>query len=552
MTVDPVTTQVIRFKMEQIADEMGYTLVRTSRSTIIKEVMDITCAVFDRRGRTIAQGHHAPMLLTGFEITMRELLARFPESAWQDGDVVISNDPYLGGQHLTDLQTFSPVFVDGRIAGYVGSIAHHSDMGGSAPGTVAGGLTEIYQEGLRLPMIKLYRAGREVEDVFSLFRANIRVPDKTLGDIRAQAAANFMGIRRFREVCARYGAETVEAAAAALMDVSERRIRAGLAAIPDGTYSGEDVVDDDGVSDAPIRVRVNIRKTGDRATIDFSGTDRQTRGNVNCPIATTYAAVYYALICVIDPTVPPNSGCYRPFAIEAEPGLVVNPLPPGAVQARTTTSQKIAEATFRSLAQALPGRVTAGSHANIMTCAFSAFHPGTRRRFVYIDIQGGGAGARPAKDGRDGQDSHLARFMNTPVEAAEMEAPLRIERYEFIPDSGGPGTFRGALALRRDIRVLTDMSFARYADRQKFPPFGVLGGADGGMGSIEINGKRAKSKGVDQLKAGDVVTLRTPGAGGYGDPRKRDPELVRNDVRDGKVSPESARRDYGVEPEHRV
>ncbi|MBI3097246.1 MAG: hydantoinase B/oxoprolinase family protein [Planctomycetes bacterium] len=544
MKPDPVTTQVLRYRLESIADEMGFTLVRTSRSTIIKEIMDITCAVFDGRGRTLAQGHHAPMLLTGFEFTMVELLKRVTD--WHEGDVILSNDPYLGGQHLTDLQMFTPVFFEGRVVGFTGSIAHHSDVGGSAPGTVAGGLTEIFQEGLRLPMVRLYRAGQEVTDLFELLRANIRVPDKTLGDIRAQAAANFVGARRFQETLARYGRETVEASTAALMEQSERRIRDGLARVPDDTYFGEDFVDDDGVTDAPIRVCVNIRKKGDSATIDFEGTSPQVRGNVNCPIATTHAAVYYALICVIDPHVAPNSGCYRPFRVEAAPGLVVNPHPPAAVQARTTTSQKISEATFRALSAAYPDRVTAGSHGNIMTNAFSGNFPGTRKRFVCIDIQGGGAGGRPEKDGRDGQDSHLTRFMNSPVEAAELEYPLRVERYEFIPDTGGAGKHRGGLALRRDIRALTEMTFSRYADRQKFPPFGVLGGKDGAMGATFINEQRVRSKGIDTLKPGDVVSLRTPGAGGYGDPKDRVRDEVMRDVRDGKVSAGRAKEDYGV------
>lgn len=541
MKADPVTTQVLRYRLESVADEMGWTLVRTSRSTVIKEIMDITCAVFDAKGRTIAQGHHAPMLLTGFEFTMQELLKRVTD--WREGDVIVSNDPYLGGQHLTDIQMFSPVFYRGRVVGYVGSIAHHSDVGGSAPGTVAGGLTEIFQEGLRLPMVRL------TPEVFEILRANIRVPDKTLGDVRAQVAANLVGARRYVDAIERYGVEVVDASMSALMDQSERRIRDGLSKIPDGVYAGEDFVDDDGLDPGPIKIAVQVAKKGDAATITFDGTSPQVRGNVNCPVATTHAAVYYAMISVIDPHVPANSGCYRPFTVVPPAGSVVNPLPPAAVQARTNTSQKISEATFRALSAALPNSVTAGSHGNIMTNALSGWYPGTRRRFVCIDIQGGGAGARPAKDGRDGQDSHLARFMNTPVEAQELEYPIRVERYEFIPDSGGAGTFRGALALRRDLRALTEMTFSRYADRQKFPPFGILGGFDGATGSTWINGERARSKGIDRLQPGDVISLRTPGAGGYGVPWKRDPELVRRDVEDGKVSPEAAKKEYGWKSE---
>jgi N-methylhydantoinase B len=548
---DPATVQVVRYRLEQIADQMGYTMVRTARSTVIKEIMDITCAIFDENGKTIAQAHHAPMLLTGFEITMAELLKRFPHADWKEGDVIISNDPYLGGQHLTDLQVFAPVFFEGAIVGFVGTIAHHTDIGGSAPGSVAGGVTEIYAEGLRLPMVHLYQQGKENADVFDILSANIRVPDKTLGDVRAQAAACFVGVREVQNLFAKYSPQVVRECTGTLMDYSENRMRAGLLKIQDGTYSGEDFVDDDGVEDKPIRISVNIRKRGDSAVIDFEGTDPQVRGNVNCPIATTHAAVYYGLICVIDPHVPPNSGCYRPFQIIAPQGTVVNPFHPGAVQARTNTSQKIAEATIRALSKALPGQVTAGSHGNIMTCGFSGKFTGTRKRFVYIDIQGGGAGARPVKDGRDGQDSHLARFMNTPVEAAEMENPIRVDRYEFLCNTGGPGTFRGALAMRRDIRCLTEnMTFSRYADRQKFPPFGILGGKDGAAGRFIKNPDSEhlpmKSKGLDRLQSNDVISIRTPGAGGYGSPMLRDPQAVLDDVLDGKVSVESAERDYGV------
>ncbi|MFQ5593306.1 MAG: hydantoinase B/oxoprolinase family protein [Anaerolineae bacterium] len=549
---DPVTMQVIRYAMEQVADEMGRTLVRTSRSTIIKEIEDISCAVFDRYGNTVAQAHHAPMLLTGFEIPMRSLVQHYRLEEFEEGDVIVFNDPYRGGQHVMDLITFAPVFFEGEVVGFVGSIAHHSDMGGAAPGGTAGGLTEIYLEGLRFPFVKLYKRGEEDLELFGILENNIRVPDKTLGDIRAQASADFVGARRVREMYAKYGPDVVQGSLDMLLDYSERRIREGLKAFPDGDYSGDDWVDDDGFSDEPIHLQVNIRIQGDEAMIDFDGTSKQVRGNINCPVATVHAAVYYALIAVIDPHVPPNSGCYRPFDIYTEPGLIVNPLPPAAVGARTNTSQKITEAMLKALAQAAPDRVMAGSHAQITNCGFSGYHPKTGKRFVYIDIQGGGAGARPTKDGRDGQDSHLARFKNTPVEAVELEYPVRIDRYELIPDSGGAGFSRGALGLRRDIRMLIDdVSFARYGDRQRFAPFGLFGGKDGAPGRFILNPdtpneQPLKSKGLDHLNKGDVVSLRLPGAGGYGDPTERDPALVLRDVRDGKVSLEAARRDYGV------
>ncbi len=550
---DPITMQVIRYGLEQIADEMGYTLVRTARSTIIKEIKDITCAVFDRHGNTVAQAHHAPMLLTGFELGMRALREHYADEDLHDGDVIIFNDPYMGGQHVMDLVTFAPVKLDGEIVGFVGSIAHHSDMGGAAPGGTAGGLTEIYLEGLRFPFVKLYKKGEEDPELFGILANNIRVPDKTLGDVRAQAAANFVGVRRVKEVNAKYTPAVVQECLAMLLGVSESRIRSALEDIPDGTYSGVDWVDDDGFSDDPIRLQVNIHKQGDSVVVDFDGTAKQVKGNINCPIATVHAAVYYALIAVLDPHVPPNSGCYRPFTVEAEEGLIVNPRMPGAVGARTNTSQKITEAMMLAMSEAVPKRVMAGCHGQITNCGFSGYHPRTGKRFVYIDIQGGGAGARPTKDGRDGQDSHLARFKNTPVEAAELEYPIRIECYELIADSGGAGTYRGALGLRRDIRVLIDdVTWARYGDRQKFAPFGLFGGKEGGKGQFVLNPgtsdeRPAKSKGLDRLDAGDVVSLRLPGAGGYGDPSERDRAALLSDVRDGKVTPASAKEDYGVE-----
>ncbi|MBI4618196.1 MAG: hydantoinase B/oxoprolinase family protein [Planctomycetes bacterium] len=551
-TADPVRMQVLRYAMEQVADEMGKTLVRTARSTVIKEIKDISCAVFDARGNTVAQAHHAPMLLTGFELGMRELVRRFRPEDLADWDVVVTNDPYAGGQHVMDLVTFTPVFHRGSLVGFVGSIAHHADMGGAAPGGVAGGMTEIYQEGLRLPMVKLFKEGREDAELFGILERNIRVPEKTLGDIRAQASANFVGARRVREIHERHGTATVQASLDDLLDYSERRIRDGLTRIPEGRYTGADHVDDDGISSDPIRIQVNVTIRGREAEVDFEGTSDQVKGNVNCPLATVHAAVYYALIAVVDPHVPPNSGCYRPFRVSARLGSVVNPRPPAACGARTNVSQKITEAMMRALSDALPDRVMAGSHGQITNCGYSGWHPETGKRFVYIDIQGGGAGARPGKDGRDGQDSHLARFMNTPIEAAELEFPVRVERYEFIEDSGGAGKHRGALSLRRDTRILApEMTLARYGDRQKFPPFGLFGGKDGAPGRFVLNPdtdreRPLKAKGLDTLHAGDLVSLRLPAAGGYGDPLEREPERVARDVEDEKVSIKGALRDYGV------
>jgi N-methylhydantoinase B len=312
-----------------------------------------------------------------------------------------------------------------------------------------------------------------------------------------------------------------------------------------------DHLDDDGIVDQPVRVQVNVHIRGDSMQVDFDGTAPQTRGNVNCPWACTQGGVFYTMVGITDPYIALNSGVFRPITVESKPGLVTNPLPPAGVTARSQTMTKVTEAMLKAMSTVVPGRVVSGSHGQACTNSFSGIHPETGRRFSYIEIQGGGAGARPTKDGPDGQDLHLGRFMNTPVEAAELENPVMIERYGFIPDSGGAGKHRGGLSLRRDIRFLTDVTWARYSDRQKFEPQGLFGGLPGTKGSLILNPDtpsetRCRSKGVDQIKAGDLLSIRLPGSAGYGDPTERPAEKIRWDVLNGKVSIESARENYRV------
>ncbi|OGA12403.1 MAG: hypothetical protein A3G25_05115 [Betaproteobacteria bacterium RIFCSPLOWO2_12_FULL_63_13] len=549
---DLVTMQVIRYALEQVADEMGYTLVRTGRSTIITEIKDISCVITDAKGQTVAQAHHTPSLLAGFEITMRELVKQYKPKDLAPGDVIITNDPYTGGQHIMDLYAIAPAFHKGALIGFVGNITHHSDLGGIAAGGVAGGVREIYLEGLRLPFVKIMKRGVEDSEIVGIIANQIRLPDLTLGDIRAQISSLMVGVERLGRLYARYGRDTMQRACKNLLDYSERRMRQGIKDLPDGTVEAEDFIDDDGINDRPIRIKVKLTIKGERAVVDLTASDPQAEGNTNSTIANTHAAVYYVMISVVDPHAPPNSGCYRPIQVLTRPGTIVHPLPPGAVAARTNASQKIAEAMFAALSKIVPGRVTAGSHGQITTCAFSGIDRKTGRTFIFTDIQGGGNGARPMQDGADGQDSHLPRFMNTPVEAAELRYPVRIDRYEFISDSGGAGATRGSLALRRDVRVLAErVSFARYSDRHKFAPQGLFGGKPGGKGALILNPggpgeRRLKSKGLDALQKGDVVRIELPGAGGYGDPRLRPFEAIDRDLKDQKVTPEAAERDYEV------
>ncbi len=551
---DMITMQVIRYGLEQVADEMGYTLVRTGRSTIITEIKDISCVVTDAIGQTVAQAHHNPSLLAGFEITMKALTSNYPPADLAPGDVIITNDPYEGGQHIMDLYAIAPAFHDGKLIGFVGNITHHSDLGGVAAGGVAGGIREIYLEGLRLPMVKLYKAGKEDREIVAIIANQIRVPKKTLGDIRAQVSSVMVGTERLDRMFRRYGEATMRQACADLLDYSERRMRVGLAKLPEGIYEGEDFIDDDGINDRPIRIAVRLTVKGGEVVVDLTDSDPQAEGNTNSTIANTHAAAYYVMIAVVDPGVPPNSGCYRPIKVLTRPGSIVHPVLPGAVAARTNASQKIVEAMFRALSTAAPDRVTAGSHGHVCTSAFGGRHPTTGEPFICTEVQGGGSGARPFRDGRDGQDSHLPRFMNTPIEVTERQFPVRIERYEFIPDSGGAGKYRGGLALRRDVRILADrISFARYSDRNKIRPQGLFGGLPGSLGLIVLNpgtaGERPmKSKGLDTLAVGDLVSFRLPGSGGYGDPHLRERRLVEEDLQNEKISRESAQRDYGYDP----
>ena len=546
---DAVTMQVIRYGLEAVADDMGYNLMRMGRTTIVKEIMDINCGVLDASGGILAQAHLCPLMMFSLPTTAVNMLDGIKK--FDEGDVIICNDPYLGGQHLLDVQFFSPVFVNEELIAFVANIAHQLDMGGAVPGGVAGGLTEIYQEGLRIPFVKLYCKGEEDRQIFDMISSNIRIPEKTMEDFRAQAATTMVGVKRIKALVNKYGLDVFHKCTRMLMDYSESMVRRFLTSLPDGDYTGVDYLDDDGCEDKPVRVQVNVHIQGDRMKVDFDGSDSQTTGNVNSPWACTQGGVFYTMVGIIDPGMALNSGAFRPIEVESREGLVTNPLPPAGVTARSQTMTKIVEAMLKAMSDVVPDRVVAGSHGQACTNSFSGIHPETGRRFVYIEIQGGGAGARPGKDGPDGQDLHLGRFMNTPVEAAEIENPVMIERYEFIPDSGGPGKYRGGLSLRRDIRFLADVTWARYSDRQKFKPLGLFGGMEGSMGSLIMNPdtpeqKRCKSKGVDQIKAGDLLSIRLPGSGGYGSPVKRDPEAVRWDAINGKISMESARKDYRV------
>ena len=549
---DRVQAQVIRYALELVTEDMATTLMRTARSTVIKEVQDLSCALFDRNGRVIVQSKHAPMLLAGSTLTMSEAMKHMERQPMQPGDVLIANDPFRGGQHIMDVMMISPVFRENELIGYVGSVAHHSDLGGASPGGVAGGLTEIYAEGLCFPFVRLYIAGRENPDLFAMIENNIRVPHKTLGDIRAQASSCLTGIRRYLEAVDRFGLETIERTADMLIAETEERLKIGLDRLPDGEFTGEDVVDDDGITEDPIPIRVKIVKKGRNVTVDLTGCADQVKGNINCPLATTLAAVQYGFMIALDKHVTPNQGVFSVVDIRTRKGSVVDPVKPAATAARTNVSLKVQEAVLIALGKMMPGEMMAPSHAQISHVAFVGRDPETGRAFSYNDIFGGGSGGRPTRDGRDAQDTHMARFKNTPTEMIEHEYPVRVWSYELLPDSGGAGKYRGALGLARNVEVLTDgVVFSRYGDRQKNPVPGAEGGGVGQPGRFVLNpGKDAKplkSKGVDPLRMGDIVRIETPGGGGYGPAADRSELALAADLRNGKITEAFVAAQFGEE-----
>jgi N-methylhydantoinase B len=552
MTVpDRITLDVIGNGLVAIAEEMGEALIRASYSSNIKERRDCSTAVFDVRGEVVAQAEHIPMHLGSLIMIVQEILRRYPLEALRESDVFVGNDPYTGGStHLPDITVASPVFHAGRPVGFVANIAHHADGSGRETRT-------IWDEGLRIPPIRLVEGGVLREDLMELLLLNFHLPGQRRGDFRAQIAANRIGADRLRELLARYGRATCEAAMAQLLAYGERKIRAALRRVPDGVYRFEDWMDDDGAGGPPVPVRVAIAVRGDEIELDWAGTGAQVPGDVNVVYLALVATVYYALKALLDPTIPANGGFYRAIRVRAPEGSLVNARPPAPVAWRTQTCQRIADVIFGALAPALPDAVIAATNGANSAWVFSGVDPRTGQYYVYLETIGGGSGARAAKDGLDGVQVHVTNTSNLPVECLEMEYPLLVEEYALVPGSGGPGRWRGGLGLRRTIRVRAgEATFLGTLERARRAPWGLFGGGEGGTAALVLNAgtqaERVLSPKVAGLRLaqGDAVTIVTPGAGGYGPAAERAPELVARDAREGKTHPPSsgAAQQAGSEP----
>jgi N-methylhydantoinase B len=538
ITVGPIELEVVSNALLSVAEEMGAVLVRTSQSTNIKERRDCSCALFDSRGEVISQAEHVPMHLGSMLGMVESILREFPSVSIRPDDMFITNDPYSGGgTHLPDITVAAPVFDGDRLVAFVANIAHHSDVGGRVAGSSSGDCTSIYEEGLRIPLVKVVESGRIRKDVVSFILLNCRTPEERLSDLDAQFASNRIGMLRMGELFKKFGAEFISAACQELLDYAERKIRHAIRSVPDGSYTFEDYLDDDGKGSRKILIRVTVEVKGDSIRFDFTGTSPQVRGGINLVLMALQATVYYALKAILDPTVPPNGGYFRVVKIDAPVGSIVNAQSPAAVAGRTDAAQRVADVIFGALAQAVPEKVVAGCHSTVTLPIFSGIDPKTGKQYVYLESIGGGMGARHDRDGLDGVQVHITNTSNLPVEALENEYPLVVNRLEFIPGSGGMGKYRGGLGIRKDIQVIGHLcSFASHGDRQHFPPWGLFGGHPGRCGRMMIRSKVGKEivlpSGKNSeilLQDGDILSVETPGGGGWGDPRERSPELLERD-----------------------
>lgn len=550
-SVDPITLEVVKNALASTADEMALVVMRSAYSPVVRDTMDYSTALCDRRGRVVAQGLTLAVQLGTFPTVMAYVLEEFGDSA-APGDVYIANDPYgCGGQHLPDLYVIKPIFVDGALEGYAATMAHHSDVGGIAPGSVAVHATEIYQEGLRIPLSKLYDGGAENTTLFRLIEANTRQPIHVLGDLRAQLAACRVGERGLTALLERYGADA-HVYMDELQRSAERTMRAELAKLPDGVHTFTDWIDGVGESPEPIPIVVRVEIAGDEVVIDFEGTSPQVDASVNCPVGMVRAACYCALRGIVRVEMPNCEGYMVPIHVRAPAGTVVNPVLPAACGARGVIGYRVYDAIMGALAPIVPDRVIAAGEGGPTLIALGGYDE-ERRPWGTTEVLVGTWGARATLDGLEGVSNPLANLANQPVELLEADIPVRMLRYGLEPDSGGPGRRRGGLAYARSYEVLADRALLTIrTDRRDHPPYGLDGAEHGAPSSnvVETGGERVvlptMPMQASALVRGDRFTHVAAGGGGYGDPLTRDPQAVLEDVLDGKVSPAAARKRYGV------
>jgi N-methylhydantoinase B len=547
--IDSLRLEVIKNALLAVTDEMSAALQRSAFSTNIKTRGDFSCAIFDAQCRLVAQSFSQPTHLGSLVHSVPSAISEFGAERLEEGDGIVMNDAHRGAVHLNDVAMIAPIDVDGRRLGYVANVAHHVDVGGSTPGSL--GLNrEIYQEGLVLPPLRLVRKGELDPDLIRLIASNIRSPRESLGDFRAQSAANQLAARRLAELAERTGFDDLERAMQMLLDYTERRVREEIRTFPSGTYRAVDYLDDDGFGDTPVLISVVATIDEDGISFDLTGCDPQGTGPMNATASMAYSGIAYVVKSLLDPDIPVNDGFYRTIRVASTPGTVVHAQHPAAVAGGWEVCFRVAEAAFQALAPAFPERIPAATKGIICNVAFGGIHP-TTGYYAFYETIAGGYGAHLGQDGMDGVQPHIHNTENAPVEETELNYPVRIARFSLIPDSGGAGRQRGGLGVRRDYYFVEhEATFSIISDRTRFAPPGLGGGEDGRTAHYVLDpdgeARVLPSKSTTRLAPGQVISVQSPGGGGYGDPFERDPERVARDVRLGKVTVKSARTRHGV------
>jgi len=550
MTIDPIKFEVIRNALTQAAEEMAIALRRSAYSTNVKTRQDFSCAFFDKNLRSVSQAFTQPVHLGSFVRHVPIAVKRYGPQNLAPGDMILSNDPYGGGVHLNDISLIGPVHWRGRLVGYTACLAHHVDVGGGAPASV-GAFREVFQEGIIIPPIKFVTQGELDDDLFRLVLSQIRSKRETAGDFRAQIASNRTGAIRINEIIDKYGLDDFDYYINEIIEYTDRRTKAEVAKLPKGVFSAKGFVDNDGFTDEVVNLKVKVTIDDDGVKFDTTGSDPQRRAPVNSTFAQTFSACAYALRALMDKDLPVNDGFYRYVQVNAPEGTVTNCVHPAPVVGGWETHVRLNDLIFEALAPALPDAVCAGTKSMQCHSGFGGHNHETGEYYCFLETLAGGYGARSKSDGPDAVQSHGQNTENAPIEETESNYPVRITRYELVPDSEGPGEFRGGLGLRRDYMFPEEATFTILADRDKAGPRGLFGGERGSTSVYALIKNNVEqhlsSKTTLQLDPGDVISYRTSGGGGYGSAFNRDPQAILDDVLQGKISINRARERYGVE-----
>ena len=552
---DKATVELIKRSLIYTAEEMGVALRRSAYSPNIRERVDHSCAVLDSYGRTIGQAEHIPVHLGSLPVGLRNTLQYLEREGveLEEGDVVVVNDPYISGTHLNDITLIQPVFHRGELVAYAANKAHHSDVGGASPASISADADEIHQEGIVIPPTKLVKRGRTSREVLEMITRNVRMPGITLGDLHAQLAANTLGARNIAEIINRYGAETFLEACSEILDQTERMVRLEYENMPEGEYAGEDYLETISArEERPARIAVKVRISPKGIEMDFSGTEKQVKGPVNTVYGVTVAASMFAVRSMLSQPVEVNDGFYRTVRVYAPEGCMLNARWPAAVSAgNVETSQRVVDAIYRALSQAVPDRIPAAAHGSMTNLMMGGVHPRTGERWAFYETIGGGYGGRRGKDGVDGIHVNMTNTLNTPIEVIELYYPVIFDTYSLRPDSMGHGEFRGGCGIERSFTALAEIDVTIVGERGRIAPWGLWGGTEASPSEYLVQRRsgeviRLSSKARARLSPGDRLIIRTAGGGGYGEPRRRSRERVLRDLQYGLISRETAERVYGV------